>query len=68
MSETRSLIDSETAAARIGVSRDNLYMWLSRRPEYRPAQAFGGAYLWTDEEIDRVIVARSQKPRRKVKA
>lgn len=58
VSETAQLIDSEAAATAIGITRENLYMWLSRHPEYRPAQSFGGVYLWTEAEIQRVVVAR----------
>ena len=62
MSETK-LVDSSQAAAEIGISLDNLYMWLSRHPEYRPHQSFGGAFLWSSEEIAKVIERRQRKRR-----
>ena len=68
MSE-KQLIDSNQAAAVMGITLDNLYMWLSRNPEYRPRQSFGGAFMWSQEEIDRAVERRSRlRPRRKVKA
>lgn len=40
-------------------SQTALANWLSRYPQYRPAQRIQTAFLWTDAEIERVRVARS---------
>ena len=64
----KQLIDSNQAAAVMGITLDNLYMWLSRNPEYRPRKSFGGAFMWSQEEIERAVERRSRlRPRRKVK-
>lgn len=52
--------DSKEAARMAGVTLAHLHKWLERHPEYKPAHRFGKSFLWTEQEIERVIVARSQ--------
>lgn len=67
MSE-KQLIDSNQAAAVMGITLDNLYMWLSRNPEYRPRQSFGGAFMWSQKRKSKErSSAESRWPQRKVK-
>lgn len=59
------LLDSEQAAAQMGLTLTALHVWLHRNPEFRPRQSFGGSYLWSKEDVQRVVEKRQ---RRKVKA
>lgn len=54
-------ISSEEAAKQIGVTLDNLYMWLSRHPEHRPKKRFGRSYLWSNEDVTRVMDERAKE-------
>lgn len=55
------LVDSEQAAAQIGITVTYLHTWLHRHPEYKPGRSFGGSYQWSEEEIAKVIERRQRK-------
>jgi hypothetical protein len=48
------LIDTATVAKRFRQSATTLGSYLSRHPHLRPARRVGTAYLWTEEEIERL--------------
>lgn len=55
-------------AARLGTTRPILITLLARHPELRPAtQLPSGDLLWTEEEIQRAMVHRGAKKRKKRK-
>lgn len=57
-----NIYGSRQAAEQIGITLNNLQMWLTRHPEYRPTQRISGDdLLWMPEDIERVRVARSAK-------
>lgn len=49
---------TSAAAEKLGITRDNLLMILSRNPELKPAVRMPsgrwGVYIWTDAEIEAV--------------
>lgn len=51
------LVTTTQVAERLGIARQYLGTILSRHPELRPARRLvpGGNYLWTREEIEKVI-------------
>lgn len=55
---------SEEVAAQLGISHAALRNWLKRNPEYRPAFRMAHVVLmWTEQEIQKVAVAREQTKR-----
>lgn len=54
-------VDSKTAAKKIGVTITHLHVWLLRHPEFKPRQSYGKSYLWTEEEITKVIDKRAKE-------
>jgi hypothetical protein len=49
-------------AESIGMTRQGLINYLVRHPELRPARkVFDRNYLWTDEEIERLVESRSKR-------
>lgn len=68
MTDKLQVYGSAQAAAQIGITLDNLQVWLRRHPEYRPANRISGDdLLWTPEDIEKVKQERAKpgKGRRK---
>lgn len=59
---SRKLVTRE-AAGRIGIAHNTLLVYLSRYPEVRPAEKLPNnqGYLWTFEEVQRVIEHRRKR-------
>lgn len=57
---------TDQAAQELGVTRDNLRVYINRHPELKPRTALHASlYLWTDLEIQAVREARRAMRRRK---
>jgi hypothetical protein len=53
------------AAQTIGLNHQVLINYIRRHPDLKPADRLpNGDYLWSDEEIERLIEARKEKKRR----
>ncbi len=56
-----NIYGSRQAAEQIGITLNNLQMWLARHPEYRPKQRISGDdLLWLPQDIERVKEARQR--------
>ena len=57
----RKKLSSEVAAM-VGTTRKNLLTFLSRNPELRPSERLPNTdFLWSQEEIERLIERRSAR-------
>lgn len=61
-------ITTANVAKQIGMEHSSITSLLTRYPNLRPATKVGRAYIWTQEEIDRLIAHRNRgkkdKPRK----
>lgn len=62
---------TDQVAQRLGVAPATLGAYVSRHPELKPELRVGTAFLWTDEDIERLAAHRmrpiSRGPRKKNK-
>ena len=45
-------ISTADVARRMRISENAIIVHLYRHPELRPAQQYGGSFVWTEEEIE----------------
>lgn len=60
MVNERNFYGTPEVAAQLGIGLKTLQAWVHRHPEHRPTGRISDDMLWTVEEIERVIEARSR--------
>ena len=55
------LLSTADVAKRLGLSVGYLRLWLYRHQEFIPTERYGIYYVWTDEAVKRIEIARQQK-------
>lgn len=66
MNNTPEVITTADAAAMLGITPENLRVYLYRNPDLRPGRRISGDdLLWSPEDVERVAEVRANRGRRK---